>query len=76
MPHERFNLRTLADLRARAHDLDLELPIREDTGVLAQPVAIGRGRAPNALAVNPMEGCDGTADGRPDEPPSALPALR
>ena len=67
MPHERFDLRDLAGLRARMDDLHLDLPICEDLEILARPVAIGRGQAPNALAVNPMEGCDGTDDGHPGE---------
>src|SRR5690606_25863783 len=32
-----------------------------------QPVNIGPFVAKNRLAVQPMEGCDGTTDGRPDE---------
>src|SRR6185503_9250518 len=39
----------------------------EDFSPLFQPVALGSLRAGNALCIQPMEGCDGTLDGRPDE---------
>ena len=38
-----------------------------DSRPLFQPVAIGTKRCGNRLAIQPMEGCDGTLDGRPDE---------
>lgn len=34
---------------------------------LAQPVSAGRFKMGNSLAIHPMEGCDGTLDGTPDE---------
>ncbi len=34
---------------------------------LAQPVSAGRFKMGNSLAIHPMEGCDGTLDGAPDE---------
>src|SRR5262249_32785623 len=34
---------------------------------LVPPVPVGPRRAVNALCIQPMEGCDGTLDGRPDE---------
>jgi 2,4-dienoyl-CoA reductase-like NADH-dependent reductase (Old Yellow Enzyme family) len=58
--------------RTHCAQLGVEIPIvdRVDTGgALSRPVAIAGGplRAPNAFAVLPMEGWDGTADGRPTE---------
>jgi 2,4-dienoyl-CoA reductase-like NADH-dependent reductase (Old Yellow Enzyme family) len=35
--------------------------------VLARPVQAGQFRVGNSLAIHPMEGCDGTAGGAPDE---------
>ena len=67
MPHERFRFKTLDRLRSKAAELDLGIPMDTDLSPLARQVAIGGKRTPNALAVHPMEGCDGTADGRPDE---------
>ena len=36
-------------------------------GILGSPVQIGDRRVGNSLAIHPMEGCDGTLDGRPGE---------
>jgi len=66
MPHERFRFKTLDDLRAKVGALGLDLPLDVDLSPLARRVRIGRKETPNALAIHPMEGCDGTADGRPD----------
>ncbi|NLG26715.1 MAG: NADH:flavin oxidoreductase, partial [Chloroflexi bacterium] len=66
MPHERFRLKTLEELQTRATELGLTLPISHDLTLLGRPLRIGQGAAPNALAVQPMEGCDGTPAGRPD----------
>ena len=35
--------------------------------VLASPVQIGNRHVGNSLAIHPMEGCDGTLEGHPDE---------
>jgi 2,4-dienoyl-CoA reductase-like NADH-dependent reductase (Old Yellow Enzyme family) len=35
--------------------------------ILARPVDVGGFRVGNSIAIHPMEGCDGTLDGRPDE---------
>lgn len=39
----------------------------EDVSILAQPVECDGLVIPNSLAVHPMEGCDGDAQGRPDK---------
>jgi 2,4-dienoyl-CoA reductase-like NADH-dependent reductase (Old Yellow Enzyme family) len=62
-----FKFRTLPDLEAECRRLDLDLRFSEDLSLLFRPVAVGPLRAGNALCVQPMEGCDGTLDGRPDE---------
>jgi 2,4-dienoyl-CoA reductase-like NADH-dependent reductase (Old Yellow Enzyme family) len=65
-PHRRFDYRNLTDLADDLRSCGLELPLLTDPSVLSMPVPIGRGIAPNRLAVQPMEGCDGTAGGSPD----------
>ncbi len=67
MPHERFRFKTLAGLTAKAETLGLDLPAEADLRPLARRVRIGSKWTPNALAVHPMEGCDGTPEGAPDE---------
>lgn len=66
MPHERFRFRTLDDLQAQITELGLDLPVDADLSPLHRRVPIGASATPNALAIHPMEGCDGTAEGRPD----------
>jgi 2,4-dienoyl-CoA reductase-like NADH-dependent reductase (Old Yellow Enzyme family) len=50
---------------ARARGLDVHL--RADLSPLAAPIKVGGWTVGNRLAIQPMEGCDGTPDGTPDE---------
>jgi NADPH2 dehydrogenase len=69
------NLDSPAALRDRLAELGLDLPVADRVaadGPLAQPVTITDGSAgtftvPNRFAVLPMEGWDGTTDGRPTD---------
>lgn len=71
------SLRTTAGLRERLDALELALPCDDEieaggAGPLAEPLALGPGpssalEAPNRFVVQPMEGWDGTTDGRPTE---------
>lgn len=65
--HERFSYRSLEEVLEDARRLGLSLHASEDISPLLEPAKIGPLTAPNALAVHPMEGCDGTAEGAPDE---------
>src|ERR1700736_2048066 len=62
-----FKFHTVADIEAAGHGLGLDLRFSDDFTPLFQPVALGPLRAGNALCIQPMEGCDGTLDGHPDE---------
>lgn len=63
-----FKYRSLGDLRSSAADLvGNDVPLDEDLSPLFRPTRFGPWTAGNALCVQPMEGCDGTAEGRPDE---------
>ncbi len=66
MPHQPFHYRSLADLQREVEELGLDLPFSQDLAPLARAVPIGHQATPNALAVQPMEGCDGTLSGHPD----------
>ena len=59
-----FKFHSLADLEAESRRLELDLRFSSDFSPLFRPVAIGSLRAGNALCIQPMEGCDGTLDGR------------
>jgi len=65
--HEKFQLKTLEDLSNRIKALKVHIPVSEDIDVLKQPVRLGDKIIPNSMAVQPMEGCDGTPAGEPDE---------
>ncbi len=62
-----FNYKSPDDLAAEATRLGQPMALSDDFSVLFQPVEIGPLRAGNRLCIQPMEGCDGTLDGRPDE---------
>ena len=47
--------------------MGLDLPVLSDVSILSRPITIGNKTVPNRLAINPMEGCDGTPDGRPSD---------
>jgi 2,4-dienoyl-CoA reductase-like NADH-dependent reductase (Old Yellow Enzyme family) len=69
------NLDSPAALRDRLAELGVELPVADrvdPSGALAQPATFtdagaGAVTVPNRFAVLPMEGWDGTTDGRPTE---------
>jgi 2,4-dienoyl-CoA reductase-like NADH-dependent reductase (Old Yellow Enzyme family) len=61
-----FKFHSLADLEAAVHRLGLDLRFSDDFAPLFQRVMLGPLRAGNRLCIQPMEGCDGTLDGRPD----------
>jgi len=65
--HRRFDYQDTSDLQADLVRLSLAWPQEEDLSCLGSPLAIGRGSSPNRLAVQPMEGCDGTLDGCPSD---------
>ncbi len=62
-----FKFRSLSDLETECRRLGLDLRFTDDFRPLFRPVRVGPLTAGNALCVQPMEGCDGTLDGRPDE---------
>jgi 2,4-dienoyl-CoA reductase-like NADH-dependent reductase (Old Yellow Enzyme family) len=67
-----FTYRSLEELRHAAGELGADhvqfegdaARVRE---VLARPVRVGPFTIGNSIAIHPMEGCDATPDGRPDE---------
>jgi NADPH2 dehydrogenase len=64
--------RTVDQFRERLRELDLDIPvdsdvIKEGHSELAQPLRSVAGVIGNRFCILPMEGWDGTADGRPSE---------
>ena len=60
-----FQLHDIEDLRRLSKKLNVSVEAIEDVSILAQPVRAGGLVIPNSLAVHPMEGCDGDAQGKP-----------
>lgn len=62
-----FNYKSIDDLRKDIEKHGLDLRLETELKYLKQPVQIGTKIAGNSLAIHPMEGCDGSLDGKPDE---------
>lgn len=62
-----FKFKTPDALAAEAARLGGGLSLSAQFEPLFQPLKIGTKHCGNRLAIQPMEGCDGTLDGRPDE---------
>jgi 2,4-dienoyl-CoA reductase-like NADH-dependent reductase (Old Yellow Enzyme family) len=62
-----FKFHTLAELQAECGRLGLDIRFSEDFSPLFRPVMLGPLRAGNSLCIQPMEGCDGKLDGKPDD---------
>jgi NADPH2 dehydrogenase len=60
-----FTFRSLDDMRADIAARGVDVRLEERIERLLEPVTIGTRTIGNHLAVHPMEGCDGTLDGRP-----------
>ena len=63
--HSLFADRAVIEKEIR--DLDVPIRLEPDIRVALTPLAIGRRRVGNRFVIHPMEGCDGTLDGAPDE---------
>ena len=64
--HAPFRLADLNELRDAVAQLGLDISVEEDTSYLARTVSVADRVVPNSMCIQPMEGCDGTADGAPD----------
>lgn len=67
MEHQTFNYTSLEELKNDVDRLEIYMPISDNLAILKNSVRLGEKEAPNALAIHPMEGADGTVDGKPDE---------
>lgn len=62
-----FKYKSASDLIASAASLGCSLDAAESLDPLFSPVSVGKIQVGNRLCIQPMEGCDGTLDGLPDE---------
>ncbi len=59
-----FHYKTLDEFQSTLKDLNITLPFASSTDILKTPVHVDSLTVPNRLVIQPMEGCDGTEDGR------------
>jgi 2,4-dienoyl-CoA reductase-like NADH-dependent reductase (Old Yellow Enzyme family) len=62
-----FKYHSVSDLTAENERLGIDLRFSDDLSPLFRPVKVGARRVGNSLCIQPMEGCDGQRDGKPDE---------
>lgn len=67
MPKRYFNYKNIKELEDEIGQLGLSIRLEEEIKALKCPVKIGDKIAGNSLGIHPMEGCDGTLDGKPSE---------
>lgn len=62
-----FPYKTIDEISAQAEQENIYLPFSDNTAILKDSLEVDGHRIPNRIAIQPMEGCDGTGDGKPDE---------
>ena len=62
-----YKYKSPADVEAAAAEFGVELKLSGDFSPLFAPIEIGERTCGNRLAIQPMEGCDGTPEGLPTE---------
>ncbi|MBQ3763038.1 MAG: flavin oxidoreductase/NADH oxidase [Clostridia bacterium] len=67
MAHEVFHYKSWEDIEKTALEQGVMLPRSSNTDVLKAPLPIGAHTAHNRIALQPMEGTDGTESGSPGE---------
>ena len=60
-----FHYRTLDELKNAAEAAGAALPLSDDLSILKEKLTFGKHEMHNRIVFQPMEGCDGTADGAP-----------
>ncbi len=63
----KFNYNSVEQLKSDIKRLGLEIPFSDEIGILKETITLNGKTIPNMIAIQPMEGCDGTASGSPDE---------
>lgn len=67
MKHETYHYQTWADVEETMRGQDAFLPHSDDYSVLFTPLSVGKHTCANRIAIQPMEGTDGTPGGAPGE---------
>ena len=67
MKHEKFNYASMDSLRNKISELNLDIPVSDNTDVLFDKVNMNSVVFENRFVIQPMEGCDGSSAGSPEE---------
>ena len=67
MQHETWHYKSIEELNSKAAELGAFMPLSSDTSCLYRPLDLGSISVPNRIALQPMEGSDGTEKGAPGE---------
>ncbi len=66
-PFNFTKMHTVADFKKTMDEAGLHFPVSEDMSILSQPITFGDITIPNRMCIQPLEGFDGTPDGKPSE---------
>ncbi len=64
--HETFDFDSWKEIENKLDELGLSLPYSENVSVFGETCEAGPLTMPNRLAIHPVEGCDGSRDGKPE----------
>ena len=67
MKHEKFAYKTLDELRKKIVECKVDIPLSENTDHLFDEVPCGNTKFENRFVIQPMEGCDASKEGAPEE---------
>ena len=67
LKHEKFNYASMDDFKSKISEMKLNIPISDNTDVLFDKVAVDSTIFENRFVIQPMEGCDGSSLGAPEE---------
>lgn len=62
-----FPYKTISEIMLQAERENIYLPFSDNVKVLQESIQIDGNFIPNRIVIQPMEGCDGTREGKPDQ---------
>jgi 2,4-dienoyl-CoA reductase-like NADH-dependent reductase (Old Yellow Enzyme family) len=66
-PFKFGQMSSTGDFSRAMKEAGIDLPVSDKLELLGRPVKIGNKYSPNAMAIHPLEGFDGTIDGKPSD---------
>ncbi len=66
-PFNFAKMETVADFKETMEKAGYPFPVDEDVSILAEPIKLDDKTIPNRICIHPLEGFDGTPDGKPSE---------